>query len=193
MRQKRLIAGAAVALTVALAASCTGSHHSASAEPWKLRETPAIQVPESVRTAVDAPPVNGQPKIIGLATVAGADIALVIRGNTCGADLLAHSATGESSNTARTGIGSQRPTDNGPQPRTGFPGAIFSGAYSQAHGLASPYFDYLDVGCAGDAMVIRLEGVPATATVDLHGASVQSWRADNYLFIGVGSPADLKH
>ncbi|MEW1913774.1 hypothetical protein AB0442_36005 [Kitasatospora sp. NPDC085895] len=181
-------AGAAAVLAAALAA-CTPASPPPPDAPkgaWALEQLAPAPVAPEVQAAVDAPPATGHAKIIGLAGLPNARIVLAVRAGRCEALLLPTTAPADA--TAPTGLGAPRPTGeiSLPADRKEFPAKIIDSPYSRASGIATPYFDYLSLGCSENAMGVRVEGIQTTTAASTVGDSVQTWRDGQYLYVTAG-------
>jgi hypothetical protein len=190
MRRLSFSASVAVLVTAALAAACTDGGSSPATHspgPWSLARFPAIEPPAQVRAAVDAPPAREKARILGLVELAGTDAVLAVRGDFCQVFVVPDPATGRTDGPFE--LGAQRPTPtNSSTSRNDFPGTELAGSYTQAHGIAGPYYPYLDLGCSDDAMIVRIEGVAPEVNGHATG-DARTWRADRYTFISVGQQA----
>ncbi|MFI6449503.1 hypothetical protein [Kitasatospora sp. NPDC050543] len=196
-RSKRFVSAAA-ALAAVLTAACTATGSTTPTDnyatgPWALDQVTGAPASSLLHASVDAPPAKGQAKILGLVEVAGVNIALTLRGNSCEAYILSTSLA-EPMTTGPTGFGAQRPARGTPSSdeHQSYPGTVLSGTYTQASGTTSPYFDYLSLGCSEKSMSVKVEGVPSDAQAVAIGDSTRVWRQGRDLLVTVGQPEGLR-
>ncbi|MFF1796243.1 hypothetical protein ACFVXQ_18820 [Kitasatospora sp. NPDC058263] len=185
-----------VLATAALATACTsgGTTPQAENEPWTLDGLAAAPVDLPIQGSVDAPPAKGVAKILGVAEIAGTDVVLAVRNDTCQVSLLPDRLTEPTSTTPAT-VGAQRPAVTGGAFSNGhqeFPGSVLLGKYTQASGRISP-FKFTTLGCSEKAMVARIEGVGGTVEIGKKaGDSLKFWREGQGAVLAVGDSEAIR-
>ncbi|WP_152645029.1 hypothetical protein [Kitasatospora griseola] len=172
------------------AAACTtessrSSGQSAPSGQWALQTLKPAPADEDIQTRIDAPPEKSKARILGVADIAEARLIIALRDDTC--QVMTLPADGRS-HTAPSSVGAPRPGSKAAisEERKAFPGKVLSGPYSQASGIAAPYFPYIYLGCSESGIAVQVEGVAPDVKVALAGDSARSWRDGTNLYIAIG-------
>ncbi|GLW59509.1 hypothetical protein Kpho01_75190 [Kitasatospora phosalacinea] len=184
-------ASAAAVVAAALAAACTAQpppHKNAQpypTEPWALQLVKPATVDPELQAELDKFPPTSTSRILGVAKIAGSRLVIAVQGNTCQA-LTLSSATG-SNDFSPSVIGVSRPasTDSTIQGHADFPGNLLAGPYAKSGGIATPYFQYVTIGCSENEIAVQVEGADPTAKISLSGDAARSWVEGKYLYVAV--------